>query len=89
VGTDETRLAEVRRAEVRTAELRLDKVRIGEVRYDPEVPLPPLIPPLDALFQNGKMFSIGHDSSMPATSRPRREDSLWRLVPAARSNAPN
>jgi len=28
------------------------------------------IPSLDALFQLGKMFGVGHDSSMPASSQP-------------------
>jgi hypothetical protein len=42
------------------------KVCLRKVKNNFRVPSPPLIPRLNALFQNGKMFWVGHDSSMPA-----------------------
>ena len=75
----EVRAVEVRRHEVRTSEIRMEEVCPGdgrpmEVRLAKVLPyvrmiFPPAVPGLDAPLQDGKMFGVSHESSMPAFRR--------------------
>ena len=61
----EDRSSEDRLAEDRPVEAGLPKVRPGLGMI-----FTPSIPRLDALIQDGEMFRVGHDSSMPAPGQP-------------------
>src|SRR4051794_10212376 len=65
----EVRLTEGRVVEVRRAEVRPVQVRPAEVRLNIRVLLPPPVPDLHPLLEQGYMFFVGHTA--PSTARLR------------------